>query len=84
MCHQNVLLCRVAAYSYKHLKFKVMADESKKEVKFIQSLALAVNDMDGQVRHIQLALVQDVTSKEFICYMDVVDPSKVKLADEQK
>lgn len=54
-------------------------NENQVEVKFVQSLALAVNDIDGQVRHIQLVICQETNTKEFRCYMDVVDPSKVKL-----
>lgn len=55
--------------------------ESKemKEVKFITSLALAVNGVDEKVSHIQLTIVQDVESLEFRAFMDVVDPSKVKI-----
>lgn len=58
-----------------------MEEEQKIEVKFLSSLALAVDALDG-IKHVQLTLVQEVESKEIRCYMDVVDPSKVKLADE--
>lgn len=57
-----------------------MAEVKKIEVKFITSLAMAVDTLDG-VKHVQLTVVQEVESKELRCYMDVVDPSKVKLAD---
>lgn len=36
---------------------------------------------DNEVRHIQFVIVQDVVTGEFLTYMDVVDASKVKLAD---
>lgn len=52
-------------------------EEEKKEVKFITSLAIAVNDVDDSVRHIQITVVQETESKQFQCYFDVVDPSKV-------
>lgn len=62
-----------------------MAEEQKKiDVRFIQSLALAVRGIDESVYHIQLSLFQEEESKQFRCYMDVVDPSKVKLADPEK
>lgn len=51
------------------------------DVHFITSLAIAVNDVDEKVQHIQLTLVQETESKLFRCYMDVIDPSKIKLAD---
>ena len=60
-----------------------MEEEAKKlDVHFIQSLALAVNDKDGVIRHIQLTIVQETESGNFHCYFDVVDPSKVKIAVE--
>lgn len=52
-----------------------------KDVAFLTSLALAVNDVDGVVRHIQFSIVQEKESKLIRAFMDVVDPSKVKLAD---
>lgn len=65
------------------LKSNVMANKKIEnvEVHFITSLALAVNDVDEKVQHIQLTLVQEIESKQFRCYMDVVDPSKIKLAE---
>lgn len=54
----------------------------KQEVKFLTSLALAVNDIDDVVKHLQFTVCQDVNTKEIKCFFDVVDPSKVKLADE--
>lgn len=65
----------------KHLIFEFMSKDVKREVKYLSSLALAVRDVDDKVRHVQLTLVQDLSSKEILCYMDVVDPSKVKLAE---
>lgn len=61
--------------------FTVMS-EKKNDVKFITSLALAINDKDDQVRHIQIVIVQDVESGEFKMMFDIVDPTKIKLADE--
>lgn len=51
------------------------------EVKFLTSLALAISDIDDDVKHIQLTIVQEIESKKIRCFMDVVDPSKVKLED---
>ncbi len=66
-------------------KEKVFEEQLKKaakvDVKFITSIALAVNDIDGVLRHVQLTLVQETESKIFRAFMDVVDPSKIKLAD---
>ena len=56
--------------------------ESKIEVKFITSLALAVNDIDCDVKHIQVTVVQETESKKMRCYFDVVDPSKVKVVEQ--
>ena len=59
-----------------------MADNEKKiDVTFITSVALANNDIDGNVRHFQIVVVQEVESKEFRFYCDVVDPSKIKLQE---
>lgn len=52
-----------------------------REVKYLTSIAIAVNAIDDEVKHIQLTIVQDVESREISCYMDVVDPSKIKLAE---
>lgn len=51
--------------------------EKERTVDFITSLALAVVDTDKEVRHIQITICQDVDTKKFECYFDVVDPSKV-------
>lgn len=51
------------------------------EVRFITSVALAAPDMDGVVQHFQISICQDVESKSFRAFFDVVDPSKVKLQD---
>lgn len=60
-----------------------MEEEKKQiDVKFITSLALACPDVDENVQHIQLTIVQEVESKKFRCFMDVIDPSKVKIAEE--
>lgn len=54
----------------------------KIEVKYLTSLALALRDMDDEIKHVQLTLVQEIESKQIRCYMDVVDPSKVKLQED--
>lgn len=62
-----------------------MAKEKKNnrpDVQFINSVALACNDIDGNVRHFQISIVQEVDSKQFRVYFDVVDPSKIKLAEQ--
>lgn len=58
-------------------------DKEKKvvDVKFLNSVAIALNDVDGNVRHVQVTIVQETESKAFRAYFDVIDPSKVKLAD---
>lgn len=52
------------------------------DVRFINSVALACNDMDGELRHFQIIIAQETDSKLFRAYFDVVDPSKVKLAEQ--
>lgn len=59
-----------------------MKEEKKIDVKFINSLAMAVTDIDGNIQHVQITLVQETESKKFRCYFDVVDPSQVKIAQE--
>ena len=57
-------------------------DEKKLEVKFISSLAICVNDIDGNLQHIQIVISQDVDSRQWRLMFDVVDPDKVpKLAE---
>lgn len=56
--------------------------EEKKEVKFLTSLALVVNDVDSVPRHIQLTIVQETESKIIRAFMDVVDPSQIKLKED--
>lgn len=51
--------------------------EKERTVDFITSLALSVVDTDKEVRYIQITICQDVDTKKFECYFDVVDPSKV-------
>lgn len=59
-----------------------MASEEKKvDVKFLTSLALAVPDMNDEIKHVQLSIVQETESGEIRAFFDVVDPSKVKLAE---
>lgn len=54
----------------------------KIEVKYLTSLALALRDVDDEIKHVQLTLVQEIESKQIRCYMDVVDPSTVKLQED--
>lgn len=56
-------------------------DEKKIEVTYITSIITACPDKDGKVNHFQFTVVQEVESGKFRCYFDVVDPSKVKLAE---
>lgn len=58
-----------------------MAQEKKIDVKFVTSVALAHEDIDGNMKHFQISIVQETESKKFRCYFDVVDPSAVKLAE---
>lgn len=60
-----------------------MAEKEKIEVKYLTSLAIALRDVDDVVKHVQLTIVQELESKEIRCYMDVVDPSKIKLAENE-
>ena len=61
-----------------------MSEEKKEtiEVKYLTSLITAVPDVDGEIKHLQFTVVQEVDSKKIRCYFDVVDPSKVKLAED--
>lgn len=61
-----------------------MEEKKEKAVKYLTSLAMAINDMDENVRHIQLTVVQEVDTKEIRCFFDVVDPSKIKLQDSDE
>lgn len=56
-------------------------ENEKKEVKYLTSLAFAIRDIDDAVKHLQLTIVQETESKEIRCFMDIVDPSKIKLAE---
>lgn len=58
-----------------------MSKKKVDEVKFLTSLALAlpVNDV---VKHVQITLVQVGKTDELRCYFDVVDPTKIKLAED--
>ena len=55
----------------------------QKEVKFLQSLTMAINDKDGEIKHVQLVIVQEIESGDLRAYFDVVDPSKVKLQENE-
>lgn len=52
------------------------------EVKYLNSLAMAIIDKDCNIRHVQITIAQEIGSGEIRCFFDVVDPSKIKLADE--
>lgn len=55
--------------------------EKKIDVKFVTSVALAHLDIDGNLKHFQISIVQETESKKFRCYFDVVDPTAVNLPD---
>lgn len=61
-----------------------MEEKEKIDVKFLTSLALVVNDVDGELRHIQLTIVQESESKLIRAFMDVIDPSKINNPDVSK
>lgn len=64
-----------------------MSKEEKKDVQenveFLTSLVLAV-PVDDQVKHVQLVLCRVSGTDQLRCFMDVVDPSKVKLQAEKE
>lgn len=60
---------------------EIELDGKKIEVKFLTSLALAVLDCDDMIQHVQITLVQETESKRIRSFMDVIDPSRVKLAE---
>lgn len=53
----------------------------QRDVKMLQSIALALLDKDGQTRHVQIVIGQYEDDGKFVCYFDVVDPSKIRLQD---
>lgn len=57
-------------------------EDSKIEVSYLTSIITAVPDIDGLVKHLQFTVVQEVESKKIRCYFDVVDPSKIKLKED--
>ena len=62
---------------------KQLKDAAKPvEVKFITSFICAAPDIEDKVKHLQFTVVQEVESKKMRCYFDVVDPSKVKVAEK--
>lgn len=52
------------------------------EVKFLTSLAMAVSDLNDEVKHVQIVVAQSLEDGKLVCYFDVVDPSKIKLQDD--
>lgn len=50
-------------------------------VKMLNSVAIALLDKDGVTRHVQIVIGQFIDDGKFVCYFDVVDPSKIRLAD---
>jgi hypothetical protein len=60
----------------------MMAEEKKIEVRYLTSMITAVPDKDGLVKHLQFTVVQEVESGKIRCYFDVVDPSKIKLKED--
>lgn len=73
-----------------NFKSKTIMSETKKTkrvkekvlvVDFLTSLAMAV-PVDDTVKHVQITIVRERDSGDLKCYFDVVDPSRVKLANE--
>lgn len=60
-----------------------MAEQEKIEVKYVTSLAFAF-PVDDLVKHFQITIVQEIVTGNFRCYFDVVDPTKVKLAESDE
>lgn len=54
-----------------------------KEVKFLTSLAVAVSAIDDEIKHLQFTVVQELDTKEIKCFFDVVDPTKIKLVNDE-
>lgn len=50
------------------------------EVEFVTSLALSVPNGES-VDHLQITFVRGKEDGHYRCYFDVVDPSKIKLAE---
>lgn len=64
---------------------KNVVDESKIEVEFVTSLALAVENKDKTgVDHLQFVVSREVKSGLYRCFFDVVDASKVKLQESNE
>lgn len=62
---------------------KEQKKESPKDLKFVTSLALAVaNEESKSVDHLQFSIFKESDTGEYRCYFDVVDPSKIKLAQD--
>lgn len=62
-----------------------MAKQKEKQpnVKFITSVAIAVNDVNDVVQHLQLTVCQDVDTLDWKVFFDVVDPTKVPRFEEK-
>lgn len=58
--------------------------DEKKNVKFLTSLTISVNDMDDEMKHLQFVIAQEIDTKQIRCFFDVVDPSKIKLAEQNE
>lgn len=56
-------------------------EEKKNDVRYLTSLAMAVADPEGVVHNLQFTVIQEVETKKLRCFFDVVDPSKIKLAE---
>jgi len=59
-----------------------MSEKEKPSAKFINSIALASEDIDGTLKHFQITIVQEEESKKFRCFFDVVDPSTIHHPDK--
>lgn len=56
-------------------------EEKKEDLRFVTSLVTAFPD-EGQLRHFQFSVFHVEGTDLYRCYFDVVDPSQVKLADQ--
>lgn len=56
-------------------------EEKKIKARYLTSLAMAL-PVDGEVKHVQITIAQEEETKAMRCFFDVVDPTKVKLAEE--
>lgn len=61
-----------------------MDNEINYDVKFITSFVVANPDMENVIRHFQIVIVQDIETKKFKLFFDVLDPTKLPKFAEEK